>query len=178
MFAANWFIIVSTLVAGLGFGGYAAINGLVRSINTYRQVPLVQYSQTTTWPLPVWSPQAGRQQPGRQCIYVTQTIMQTSRHQAGSEGQKIHQCWKRLPSDSAPQSVAGPPSRLCQHAQPHRARCLLRHQCLLACLLPCAGSLRSASTAERHHCCKVECSKLLYNTVGPVCRALVKSRSA
>jgi hypothetical protein len=38
MFAANWFIILSTLVAGLGFGGYAAVNGLVRSISTYRQV--------------------------------------------------------------------------------------------------------------------------------------------
>ena len=38
MFAANWFIIVSTLVAGLGFGGYASVNGLVRSISTYRWV--------------------------------------------------------------------------------------------------------------------------------------------
>lgn len=36
MFAANWFIIVSTLVAGLGFGGYASVTGLVRSINQYR----------------------------------------------------------------------------------------------------------------------------------------------
>lgn len=36
LFAVNWFIILSTLVAGLGFGGYASVTGLVRSINQYR----------------------------------------------------------------------------------------------------------------------------------------------
>lgn len=36
MFILNWFIVVSTLVAGLGFGGYASVMGFVRSINQYK----------------------------------------------------------------------------------------------------------------------------------------------
>jgi hypothetical protein len=36
MFIVNWLIVVSTLVVGLGFGGYAAVTGLVRSIDKYR----------------------------------------------------------------------------------------------------------------------------------------------
>jgi hypothetical protein len=38
MFAVNWFIVISTLVAGLGFGGYASVTSLVKSIDKYRWV--------------------------------------------------------------------------------------------------------------------------------------------
>uniref|UniRef100_A0A383W752 Amino acid transporter transmembrane domain-containing protein n=1 Tax=Tetradesmus obliquus TaxID=3088 RepID=A0A383W752_TETOB len=34
-FAVNWFIIVATLVAGLGFGGYASVNGFVASLHKF-----------------------------------------------------------------------------------------------------------------------------------------------
>lgn len=34
-FAVNWFIIVVTLVTGLGFGGYASVNGFINSLNKF-----------------------------------------------------------------------------------------------------------------------------------------------
>lgn len=36
MFAFNYFIVVSTLLAGLGAGGYASVLALVKSIDKYR----------------------------------------------------------------------------------------------------------------------------------------------
>jgi len=36
MFAFNYLIIISTLLAGLGAGGYASVTGLVKSIDKYR----------------------------------------------------------------------------------------------------------------------------------------------
>jgi auxin influx carrier (AUX1 LAX family) len=34
-FAVNWFIIIVTLVTGLGFGGYASVNGFVTSLHKF-----------------------------------------------------------------------------------------------------------------------------------------------
>jgi auxin influx carrier (AUX1 LAX family) len=34
-FAVNWFIIIVTLVTGLGFGGYASVNGFITSLHKF-----------------------------------------------------------------------------------------------------------------------------------------------